>query len=431
MPEAAVYRPGYPAVGAPDRPEVGLLDRVTRGLILINLFISVVVPHSFQLVSMAVLALTTVFCLFSLKYSGFLERLLPLYLIGAFVSAFYIWLGFSHRAPMESVLQNAAVYIVAPFAWLVIGTTTFQQLGITRVVQLFQWFALIAVASVALFFFAFLTFGREAVSFLTEEANVNIEGGYAGATLLVYGSLIFLAGAFFAEPNVIKNKFLRIALPGLLVAAAITSGRSALILAIPVGFLFGAFVRSRTETFNAIERKPFLLPSFILGVVMLGAILIIDVLVDRIDLSIIFGEFMEELQSGGGELRTEQVVALLEGILDTYGFGAGHGIGVDYIRSYDFPWRYEVLPLATLYRVGVIGTLVYASIFIVYGFAFFRNLYAGTLREEDVFMAGGFVCVCFGMFTNPYMESFIFQWMYFLPVLSLGVMKLSAGETRR
>lgn len=425
MPEAALYRPGYPAMGAPDRPEVGLLDRVTRGLILINLFISVVFPHSFQLVSAAVMAVTTVFCLFSLKYSDFLQRLLPLYLLGILVSAFYIWLGFTHRAPLASVLQNAAVYIVSPFAWLIIATTTLQQFGITKVVRIFVWLALAAVLSVAMFFFAFLTFGQEAVSFLTEEANVNLEGGYAGAFILVYGSLIFLSGAVFAEPNVLKNRLVRILLPGLLVITAITSGRSALILAIPVGFLFGSIVRSRTAAFtSAEERSSFFLPTLLIAMIMFVAVAVIDIFVDRIDLTIIFTEFFDELSSGGGSLRTDQMSALIQGILDTYGLGAGHGIGVDYVRSYDFPWRYEVIPLATLYRVGVIGTVVYTLIFIVYGLAFAQKLESQTLREEDVFMAGGFIAAAIAVFTNPYIESFIFQWMYFIPVLSIGVVGL-------
>ena len=432
MAKTAPYRPGTTAVTPQIRPTVGLLDLLTRGMILLNLFISVVFPHSFQLVSAGVLGVTTVFCLLSLKYSAYFDRLVPIYLLGAFVSAFYIWVGFTNRAPIESVLQNTAVYIVSPFAWLIIGTATFQQLGITRVVRIMIWLSILAVLSVALFFFLFLTFGADAVSILVDDANVNVQDGYAGATILVYGSLIFLTGAIFAEPNVIKNKFARVIVPGLMVIAALTSGRSALILAVPVGFLFGTFVRSRTEAFgNARDRQPFLVPTLMLGLVMLAVVIVIDVLVDRIDLSVILGEFISEVQSGGGDLRTEQVFALLEGIMDTYGLGAGHGIGVDYLRSTEFPWRYEVIPLATLYRVGVIGTCVYAAIFVVYGLNFTRHLRAGSLREEDVFMAGGFVCAFLGIFTNPYIESFIFQWMYLLPILSLGVVQLPPSGPRR
>ena len=415
-----------PMVTRSGRQSYGLMDAVARLLILLNLALCVVFPHSFQVPTAVLLALSTLICLFAMRSSEYFDRLLPFYFLGVLVSSFYIWLGFTHRAPMDSVLQNAAVYIVSPLAWLIVSTVTFQQYGIEKTVRILVWLTFIAMASVALFFFAFLTFGKEAVSFLTDEANVNVDGGYAGATILVYGSLIFLCGGAFAEPNVIKNKFARILVPGLLVVCALTSGRSALILAIPIGFIFGTFVRARSKVANASgeQRKSFLLPTILMGVVMIAVVIIIDIVSDRINLSIIFGEFFDELGSGGGSLRTDQISALLEGVLDTYGVGAGHGIGVDYIRSAIYPWRYEVLPLATLYRVGVIGTAIYASIFVVYGIAFTRNFYAGTLREEDIYMGGGFVAALLGTFTNPYMESFIFQWMYFMPVLSIGIVKL-------
>ena len=36
-------------------------------------------------------------------------------------------------------------------------------------------------------------------------------------------------------------------------------------------------------------------------------------------------------------------------------------------------------------------------------------------------MAGGFYAMAVAAVTNPYIESFIFQWMFFVPVISIGV----------
>ncbi|MCT7061868.1 hypothetical protein, partial [Salmonella enterica] len=87
-------------------------------------------------------------------------------------------------------------------------------------------------ASVAVFFYLFLTRGAAAVSFFFEGANVNLAEGFSGATMHVYGSMIFLCGGFFSSPEVIKHRSLRFSLLAMLLICALTSGRSALILSV-------------------------------------------------------------------------------------------------------------------------------------------------------------------------------------------------------
>ena len=66
--------------------------------------------------------------------------------------------------------------------------------------------------SVGVFFYLYLTRGAAAVAFFFKGANVNLNNGFAGATMHVYGSLIFLCGAFFSSPELIRNRLLRFAL---------------------------------------------------------------------------------------------------------------------------------------------------------------------------------------------------------------------------
>jgi hypothetical protein len=381
-----------------------------------------VFPHSFQAPTAGLLAVALLLSLLVVRKSDYLDRLLVTYFLGVAITALYIWVGTANRAPRPSVLQNILVYIVSPFMWLVIGTTLVQQFGVERLVRLLIRLTWASVIEVALFFWAFLVFGKQAVSFLSEQANVNVTGGIAAANILVYGSLIFLTGALFAQPTAIQGRWRRIILPALVLVCAVTSGRSALILAVPLGLVVGAVLRSRTQGAEG-ERVGLstLLPTFLLGLLGLLVLVVIDQFVDAFDLFFIFEQFVVELTSGGGSERSEQVGALWEGVRDSYGLGVGHGIGVAYLRSAEFPWRYEVLPMATLLRVGLIGTLVYASTFVLYGATIAARFARGTLRPADVYMAGGFVAVLVAMFTNPYAESFIFQWMYFIPVLSLGI----------
>lgn len=406
---------------APPNDAERFAHTILRGFILLSLALAAVVPHSFQAVEGAVIALTAMLSLVVIRRDAWLQRILFTYFLGAIVTALYIGVGYIRGAPREASNQTLFVYVVSPLMWMLISTAAFQLFGLRRVVQILIKLSWAAVVSVAAFFYLFLTFGRQAVQFLTEDANVDVSNGFAGATILVYGSLIFLSGALFAQPMLVRNKLARFTLPAFLFLAAITSGRSALILSVPVGLVVGAFLRSRTRVEGQGKGDSVLLPMLLLAAAALGALLLIDKLFDQIDLSVIFGQFFDELSSGGGSVRTEQSLALWDGFLHTYGLGAGHGVGVSYIRNDVYPWRYEVIPLATLYRVGVIGTFAYLSTFLIYGAELLRRLTRKQLSAEDIYMTGGFVAVALAVFTNPYIEGFVFQWMYLLPVLSLGV----------
>jgi hypothetical protein len=396
--------------------------KIARFFLFVSLALAVVVPHSFQVVEAAAFFLTTLICIVLIRRDPWLDQVMLTFFVGAAVTALYIWIGYTNGAPRAASNQTLFVYVVSPLMWIVMPTALFQFVGLARVTTWLVWLTWAAVASVAAFFFLYLTFGKGAVLFLTADANVNVSGGFAGATILVYGSLIFLAGAIFAQPLVVKGKVARIVLPGLVFLAALTSGRSALILAIPIGFVTGFVLRPRTRAEDSDENvRSVLLPMFLLGLGTVFMLAVIDFLFESIDLTVIISRFWEELTSGGGSERTEQSAALLEGFLNSYGLGVGHGVGVPYIRNMVFPWRYEVLPLATLLRVGVLGFVAYASTFILFGHRFLARWNARDLRTQDIYMIGGLVPALLAMATNPYIESFVFQWMYFLPVMALAI----------
>jgi hypothetical protein len=401
------------------------LAKIARFFLFVSLALAAVVPHSFQAAEAAAFVLTTMICIVLIRRDPWLDRVMLTFFLGAAVTALYIWVGYSNGAPRSASNQTLFVYIVSPLLWIVMSTALFQYVGLGQVTRWLIWLTWAAVASVAAFFFLYLTFGKGAVAFLTADANVNVQGGFAAATMLVYGSLIFLAGAVYAQPLIIRGKVARILLPGFVFLAALTSGRSALILAIPIGFLTGVILRGRQRENELSETtRSVLLPMFLLGMGSLLMLVVIDFLFESVDLTVIVSRFWDELTSGGGSERTEQAAALWEGFLDSYGLGVGHGVGVPYIRNMLFPWRYEVMPLATLLRVGLLGFIAYASTFLLYGQQFLVRWNARDLRAEDVYMIGGFIPALAAIATNPYIESFVFQWMYFLPVMALAIRPL-------
>ena len=285
----------------------------------------------------------------------------------------------------------------------------------------------VGVASVAVFFYLFLNFGVDTVLFFIDDPNINLRDGYSAATMHIYGSFIFLTGAFFATPVLVSGVARRYFLLASFVLVAITSGRSALIISIFIGAIVGMIFLPENAADvvfrRGIDRSAY---SLVKKLLILGVIGFALVLVTDIDANVIVDDFVAKLLSGGGVERIEQADALLASVKDNLGLGVGHGVGVPYIRNDDYPWRYELVWFATLHRVGLIGSIVYAFPFVVCVVAFLNLWRHRMLTEMDVFMFAGLVAALVASNTNPYIEAFSFQWMYVLPVVYF----LVAGKNR-
>jgi hypothetical protein len=411
----------------------GLLALITKSLLMVTMTVCVVVPHSFQVPTAGLILVTAFFSLLGLQRSSWLDKLTVVYFAGTAITAFYLWVGYTNGAPRDAINQVLLVYIVSPLLWWIISASLMQRVGQERLIGWLTWLTWMSLVSVVLFFYAFIMFGKESVSFLTEDANVNVRGGFAGASMLVYGSMIFLAGAFFAEPTVIRWRIGRSIMPAALIVCAITSGRSAFILAVPIGYVIGIMLRPRLAVgLTALEVKQVsLLPTLLMLVVGAAGLVILSLVFAQLDLRLIVDLFWNKLTSGGGDIRVEQARALWDGVEQTHGLGGGHGLGVRYLRSDEFPWRYELLPLASILRVGFFGTIVYAVPFMLYTALLVTRTAGRQLTRGDIYMAGGFFSAAIATFTNPYLESFIFQWMYFLPVVALGMKSLATRNIDR
>jgi hypothetical protein len=78
-----------------------------------------------------------------------------------------------------------------------------------------------------------------------------------------------------------------------------------------------------------------------------------------------------------------------------------------------------VVWLATLYRVGLVGTVIYALPFLLYIAKVTRLALAHSLPPRHKFLFCAFFCAFLGSNTNPYIEAFTFQWMYVIPLVAL------------
>lgn len=388
----------------------------TRALVLVAIAICVVLPHSLQAVTAVLLGGAAAMSLLLLRAGRGITYVGICFVLSALVTVAYILVGMARGAPTTAVLQTLAIYIVSPLLWMTVWRCAIQLTSPEWLLRYILALSAMACASVALFFFLFLTLGPQAVSFFIAESNVSIAEGRAGATMHVYGSMVFLTAATFAAPELIRHVWARIALLTALAAVALTSGRSALILTIPIGLATGTAIRrfQAGPRGRGRARGGGYMIAFAMAVAVL--LLLATVFTD-LNISGIIESTWDKVLSGGGEARTDQSAALIDGIADTLGLGAGHGIGVALVRNYDYPWRYENVLLASVFRVGVVGAVIYAAVWIITLLIATRRMLERRWTAEDTFVLAGLVAMILASPTNPYLESFIFQWAYTLPLI--------------
>lgn len=405
--------------------------KVLKLLSFCLLCLAVVVPNSLQATTAGFLVATAAASFLVFRPLKRIPDLMKLYGFTVAVTLLYLLIGQLSYAPPIAVQQIAIVYIVTPFLWTVVAGGVLSRVPEER---LERWFVLLTFASlvsIGVYFYLFLTDGPDAVSFFIDEANVDISDGTIGATMFVYGSLMFLGAGLFAAPGVIKSGVLRMVLLCGIGIAAITSGRSALMISIPIGLAIGSLFgikASAATPYRSRAKRVLTSPIFYL-LLSAGACIAAAVMLG-LDLQKMASDVIDKILSGGGDERSSQSWGLLMGALSTFGLGAGHGVGISLIRSDEFPWRYETVWMATIYRTGFIGAFIYALPFFLYIKKFFYLRRKGVLTQFDVFMFSGFVAAFVAANTNPYIEAFSFQWMFVIPMVAMALKSAQYKQTR-
>lgn len=391
------------------------------GMLVALVFFTVIMPNSFQVATAIVMFGSAFVCLFYISKTDISSRFLIFLYLSFCVTLLYLVVGVMNLAPNKAVLQVFYIYMVSPFLWFVILTFLIVHFGDKKIINFFIPIAWVCCFSCFVFFYLFEKYGSKSVSLFIENANLNTKDGYSGATMHVYGSLVFLAGGFFSAPEVIKNKILMVLTLIILSIAAVTSGRTALIVSIFIGLFVFLFFSSGS---NSIKVKIGFVFSLLLVVI---TVIYISSFFRGIDFFYVMNVVTDKVFSGGGIERTVQTEKLIESFSNSYGLGVGHGVGIDYIRNPDFPWRYETIWIATLHRVGFLGALIYFMPFAVYLVLTFFKLFKCGLNLSERFFLGAFLCAFAASNTNPYLEGVTFQWMYVFPVLAFFLRNRELG----
>lgn len=373
---------------------------------MIVVFNGVVVPNAQQELLAGTLLLAASL---ALLYRPKVSRVTIFVVLSSWLTTiFYLLIGQLKGASAEAVTQTVIIYILSPLIWLLVIDRAWTLLGTRLIIQSFAYLSLLACASVALYMYLFLNFGEGAVKFFGARANVHLEEGYSGVIMHVLGSLIFMGAAFASSPGVLRSRPLAFFVLFSLPLAIVVSGRTAAILGLAIGSL--TFLASRPTW--VLSKIFWIIPITIIMVFLVSTSM--QVLLD-VELFPLLERHFDKLANGDIE-RPAQMAALLRGAEENWFLGAGHGIGVDYIRSTSFPWRYEAVFVALLFKLGLVGSII-VLFPIIYSIAvFFFRLATHKLGQYDTFFGSALLAVTISGLTNPYPEAFAFQWMYLVPV---------------
>lgn len=384
-------------------------SELLRSMFLLYLAVPLILPNSLRQISVPLFCMVGAITI-SLSYRYIGKAPLFVYLLIAVNSLFYLLVGVSKAHP-EALDWTVFVYILSPLTWMSYWTYLLYKFEISKITRILAIYSVLGCLSVYFFIFLFLTFGPTAVTIFISEPNVEFSEGRIGATMHVFGSLIFLSSAFIASPNVL-SKWVQPPLILLLILTAITSGRTALILAVIIGLSINFLassgrLRAKYIIYCAI--------GFLCIIFIMGASSAFSDDGEKIDVFTIATEIISKIGQGGGDERVRQFDSLIDGIYESNFIGAGHGVSASVIRNDANPWKYELLWVSTIFHTGIFGFLIYSIPALLVFFAFFKLAKKENINDYDIFVLSGFLSILIASNTNPYLQSFDFQWMFVFP----------------
>lgn len=384
------------------------------------------VPLAYQPIKGALLAIIFMPIAIRFLYTGRLSlhpEVLLWTLFAVSVSIGSICLGLINNNP--GALRVATVYVLWPLLFTIILSRASDERILCN---------LIRVLAVSLFVIALYTISYILSIYgwvpeflyipLDQHQDFNFRDGYTEYYLHNINSLFFLIPFFIAAlltwPRNIMAQFHRLLIWISLVLGlgiSIISGRRALILVITaapiITLLFQSFL---PHDFGKISRRQTMRILCVIIALIIGVVIFLQYAENISAMSAI-----ESVFSGGDygdSKRIEQFNHLLAAWADSPVIGAGLGASVPgYIRSEETPWSYELTYMALLFQTGLLGFFAYAA---AVAWIFWRGLI--ILRSADEMglymlpLLVGLSCFLIANASNPYLMTFDYMWVIFLPI---------------
>ncbi|MDA8100068.1 MAG: hypothetical protein M0042_10610 [Nitrospiraceae bacterium] len=129
------------------------------------------------------------------------------------------------------------------------------------------------------------------------------------------------------------------------------------------------------------------------------------------------------------DIRSDQSDALMRGFQEHYLVGSGFGTGArDYVRNNEQPWVYELSYHVLLFNTGILGVFIYGACI---AWIYYKGI---QVMRRDTAEAPVMISLLTGMTTfllanatNPYLFSYDFMWILFLPIAHINLVMLRTG----
>jgi hypothetical protein len=253
-------------------------------------------------------------------------------------------------------------------------------------------------------------------------SEIGIHSGFIQLSSINIGSLCFLTPFVLVllitnAGKIIGTSNLTLTLSVVLsIITVLISGRRALLLEMLVtpilAYLLNIFSVGASK--KIINRNIFVFYSILVLIMMISGFF----LVKNVGWSI--ASFNDRLAKSveSGDVRREQAVALFNGFTENPIIGVGFGEGVDeVIRSEERPWTYELSYSVILYTTGIIGSSIYLCCLLTVFYKLLRSLKSlKQYNQITIPILVAFSCFLIANGTNPYLGSYDFMWMLYLPM---------------
>jgi len=394
-------------------------------------FMMLVIPTQFTMFKIILLIIVlTAFALKNiLNKNDFMinKMILNWTLVLTIVGGLYVIYGLFNGNP--GALNMATIHVVYPWLFLALIHLVDTRTIIESIYKIIIYFTLII--SLYGLFYVLSTMGVLNIPFFDEirvGQNISIVGSDISFSYPSLGTLMFTLPFVFSLLcfGVFSGSRRTFTWVVFILGAMVVflSGRRALLLTVMLApfvlLVFSIFLKNK---YTKIIIKNIIVTFGIVIGISLGAILFLNFYLD-FNFSIFLDSFLQGFNFSQADfysdayLRKLQFEVLLSEWMNRP--FVGHGLGAasnQIVRSYIYPWSYELQYVSYLYNLGLIGMLIFGSSI---AWVIVKGLQIAIKNADSsniiLPVLTGLTCFLFANATNPYLSKFDFMWTLFLPI---------------
>lgn len=391
-----------------------MLDRFGYIVNLVAIVYVVVRPVSSNVVLLSVLALWGGTSFLRWMVQGARVDLSSALLFSGLISvgSIYTMFGFARSNP--GALNGLLVYVAAPmlFGAVAVSTTRRDLLAIRRGLD-------VSIPAVSVIVIGLAAFGS--LSFVDPIDNATIVTGsglttsirFVGLSSLVAGVPYLIGRSLQAQTS---RSRLRLGLSVLVgVVAVVASGRRGAWIALVAVLVVWGLGRAYRSASTNVTLGVLVLSGCIVFVLPGLASQVFSALLSLLGL----GSFDPE--------RSFQAGVLVGEFADRPLFGAGFGAVIDgYARSVERPWNFELQYHLLLFQTGIVGVVLYASLWTRAAREWFR----AALPADSLFWPSmwSFGAIVIANASNPYLQAPGHMWALYLPAIVVSAHKRAGSN---